>query len=164
MLLTTVWQLIATDGNVLVQKSNKSGVSLCYSTGTPTTESTFGLDTRDPIVFPVSTLPNKDLYARVTTEDANCTLTVEEVRKDTPASAGQVTVDYTGTTTIPADKDRQYFFIQMKSGTCTLSFGGGPTGVADGVFIDADGFYEPFVAPAGDVVITTTGSFVLVLG
>ena len=160
MLLTEEWQLIATNGAVLVQKSNKSSVSLCYADGAPTTESTFGLDTRDPTVFPVATLPGRDLYAKASKSDSNCTLTVEEVRKDSPASAGIVTTDYTGSLSIPADKDRQYFFIQVKAQSATIKFGDG----SGSILIDPQGYYEPLVAPAGAIDIDTTGSFVLAMG
>lgn len=80
MLLTEQWQLIATDGAVLVQKSNKAPVSLCYADQIPTLEKTFILSTREAVNYPPSIDANKSLYARVTSEGANCTLSIEETR------------------------------------------------------------------------------------
>lgn len=47
--------------------------------------------------------------------------------------------------------------ITMTSGTCTLNFGGG-TGELP---VAAAGYYEPLIAPNSEIIITTTGTFVV---
>tara|TARA_R110002096_G_C14332929_1_gene701450 strand:- start:392 stop:637 length:246 start_codon:yes stop_codon:yes gene_type:complete len=68
-----------------------------------------------------------------------------------------VSTVYTGNTTIPRNINRGYFMITMTSGTCTLNFGGG-TGELP---VAAAGYYEPLIAPNSEIIITTTGTFVV---
>lgn len=163
MLLTDQWQVIATDGNILVQKSNKASVSLCYADQTPTVESTFGLDTRRVEPFPASVIPGRKLYAKTSLPNQKCTLTIEFV--DTLgtlntqiAGVSTVSTEYTSNTTLAANPDRKYLFILNVSGTTTLAIGGGAG------LLPVPGFYEPFIAPTGTIDIVTDGTVIVVEG
>ena len=64
---------------------------------------------------------------------------------------------YTGTTTFPANDSRRYFFIVMISGSASIEFGGG-----GGQIPLAEGeHYNPRVAPLSEIVVTTSGTFVV---
>lgn len=68
-----------------------------------------------------------------------------------------VSTEYTGNTVLPANSNRGYFFIVMVGTAGTVAFGGG-----DGkIPLTATGFYEPCVAPIGEISIETTGTFVV---
>ena len=75
MLLTTSWQAVASIGaGAVLQRSNRTPVSLCYAHTTPTTEVTFSLNSRDMVELPG--VANNALYARVSMAGASCTLTI----------------------------------------------------------------------------------------
>ena len=60
--------------------------------------------------------------------------------------------EYSGTTVLPKDSSRSYFFIVFKSGEGTISFGDG-----GGEIPMQEGFhYSPFVAPTSKITITST--------
>lgn len=163
MLLTDQWQVIATDGNILVQKSNKASVSLCYADQTPTVESTFGLDTRRVEPFPASEVSGRKLYARTSLPNQKCTLTIEKVSVVGTVSAqvsgaDLVSVQYSSNTTLAADPDRKYFFILSVSGTTTILLGGGAGA------IPVTDYFEPLVAPTGEIDIVTDGVVIVVEG
>ena len=163
MLLTDQWQVIATDGNILVQKSNKASVSLCYADQTPTGESTFGLDTRNVTPFPASIVVGRSLYARTASPEQQCTLTIEVVEVVGVANVqvsgiDSVSTEYTGNTTLAADPNRKYFFIRSVSGTTHILLGEGAGQ------IPIDSFYEPLVAPTGEIDIVTDGVVIVVEG
>ena len=64
---------------------------------------------------------------------------------------------YTGNTTLPAAVNRGYFFIVMTSGTATIELGqGGGT-----IPLIADAFFEPYVAPIGEITITSAGTYTI---
>lgn len=163
MLLTDQWQVIATDGNILVQKSNKASVSLCYADQTPTVESTFGLDTRNVTPFPASLVVGRNLYAKTSLPNQNCTLTIEQVDvvgivNAQVSGVDTVSTEYSANTTLAANQDRKYFFILNKSGTTTVKLGGG---LGE---IPINDFYEPLVAPTGVIDIVTDGVVLVVEG
>lgn len=66
----------------------------------------------------------------------------------------------TGNLIIPANRDRSYFvvFMTSASGTVKLGKGSGEVPIVNG------GFYEPYICPTGEIEITTTGTYVVVLG
>ena len=78
----------------------------------------------------------------------------------TRSAANIVSQAYTGNLTIPANRDRSYFFIIMTStsGTLKLGKGSGAVPLANGVH------YEPYVCPTGELEITTAGTFIVVMG
>jgi len=67
-------------------------------------------------------------------------------------------VDYIGNTTLPARRGREYLMVLAKDAALTISIGGG----AGSVPVSVGGFYEPLIAPSGELVIVTTGTFVVV--
>ncbi len=73
-------------------------------------------------------------------------------------NAQLVSTTYTGNTTIPAKRGREYFLVQPTTADITVKFAGG-TG---GVLILNGSYYEPYIAPSTEITITTTGSFVVV--
>jgi hypothetical protein len=76
------------------------------------------------------------------------------------SAANIVSQTHTGNLTIPANRDRSYFFIIMTStsGTLKLGKGSGAVPLANGVH------YEPYVCPTGELEITTAGTFIVVMG
>ena len=78
----------------------------------------------------------------------------------TRRAANLVSQTHLGNLTIPANRDRSYFFIIMTSadGTIKLGKGSGAVPLASGVH------YEPYVCPTGELEITTTGDYIVVLG
>jgi len=78
----------------------------------------------------------------------------------TRSAANIVSQAHTGNLTIPANRDRSYFFVIMTSaeGTIKLGSGSGAVPLANGVH------YEPYVCPTGELEITTTGDYIVVLG
>lgn len=161
MLLTDQWQEIVQNGNLLLQKSNKASVSLCYAAATPTNEPNFGLDTREAIVYPASIDTTKNLYARASKSDANCTLTIEEVKNPTLIVGTELeSTSYSSNFTLPANPNRKYLFIISLGGTATLAFGDGLGQVP----LAANGHYEPLIATTGTVVITLSGTVTVVEG
>jgi hypothetical protein len=74
--------------------------------------------------------------------------------------ANIVSTEYTGNTTIVRNLNRSYFMVIMTSGTGTVEFGGGGGAVP----LAADTFYEPYVTPTSEIIVTTTGTFVVVEG
>ena len=74
--------------------------------------------------------------------------------------ANLVSTAYSGTTTLPINRNRSYFMVVMTTGTSTVEFGGG-----GGLLpLAAAAFYEPTVAPTSEVTITTSGTFVVIEG
>lgn len=73
-------------------------------------------------------------------------------------NAKLVSTTYTGNTTIPAKRGREYILIQPTTTDLTVTMGGG-TGA---VTVVTGSYYEPYIAPSTEVTITTTGSFVVV--
>ena len=71
-----------------------------------------------------------------------------------------VSKGYTGNLTIPANNNRGYFYVVMTSAAGTVEFanGGGLVPLA------LNEFYEPNVAPTGEISIVTIGTFVVVEG
>ena len=71
-----------------------------------------------------------------------------------------VSKGYTGNLVIPANNNRGYFYVVMTSAAGTVEFanGGGLIPVA------LNNFYEPYVAPTGEISIVTTGTFIVVEG
>lgn len=61
-------------------------------------------------------------------------------------------VEHTGTTTLPVNRNRDYLAIFAKSGSLTIKFDSG-SGTVD---LDEGGFYEPLVAPTSSVEIVGT--------
>lgn len=164
MLLTDQWQLIATNESVLIQKSNKSSVSLCYADQAPTTQKTFSLGTRGVSPFPASVVIGRGLYAKTPLPNQSCTLTIEKVDTLGLVSTEGVGVDAASTeynvdTTLVANVNRRYLFIKVLSGVATTLTIGGGSGV-----LPLEGFYEPLVAPTGEVAIVTDGSVLVVEG
>ena len=78
----------------------------------------------------------------------------------TRQAANMVSTGHTGNLTIPANNNRSYFFIIMTStaGTLKLGKGSGTIPLANGVH------YEPYVCPTGEIEVTTTGTFTVVMG
>lgn len=73
-------------------------------------------------------------------------------------NAKLVSTTYTGDTTIPANRGREYLLIQSLVSHADVTFGSG-TGA---VHIPTHGFYEPLKAPSTELTITTSGTFVVV--
>lgn len=69
------------------------------------------------------------------------------------------TREYTGNTTFPASQNRDYFFIAMTSGTGTVRFG--DEGGEIPLDVDTKPHYNPPVALATSITVTTTGTFVV---
>ena len=71
-----------------------------------------------------------------------------------------VSKGYTGNTTLPENKHRGYLFIIMNgtAGTVELGEGGGL------IPLTSTGYYEPHVAPIGQIDIVCAGNFVVVEG
>lgn len=67
---------------------------------------------------------------------------------------------HTGNRTIPATPNRSYFFITFTTaaGTIELGGGGGKVPIAQGAF------FEPYITPTSEIIIETTGDYVLVEG
>ena len=73
-------------------------------------------------------------------------------------NAKLVSTLYTGNTTIPAERGREYFLIQPTTADLTIQFGNG----SGAVTILNGSYYEPYIAPSTELVITTVGSFIVV--
>jgi hypothetical protein len=73
-------------------------------------------------------------------------------------NAKLVSTTYTGNTTIPAQRGREYFLIQPTSLPITIQFGEG----SGAVTLPVGSYYEPYIAPSTEITIVTTGSFVVV--
>ena len=75
-------------------------------------------------------------------------------------TANIVSTTHSGNVTIPANRNRSYFFIIMTStsGTLKLGQGSGTLPLANGVH------YEPYVCPTGEIEVTTTGTFTVIMG
>lgn len=68
---------------------------------------------------------------------------------------------YTGTTTLPLNRNRSYFFVVMEGdSTGTVQFGRGGGLIPLGV-----GFhFEPSVCPTSEIQVVSTGSYIIVEG
>ena len=75
-------------------------------------------------------------------------------------AANIVSTAHSGNITIPANRNRSYFFILMTSasGTVKLGQGSGDLPLAIGVH------YEPYVCPTGEITVTTAGTYIIVMG
>ncbi len=73
-------------------------------------------------------------------------------------NAKLVSTTYTGNTTIPAARGREYFLVQPTDLAITVQLGAG-TGT---ITVPVGSYYEPYIAPSTEITITTTGSFVVV--
>ena len=71
-----------------------------------------------------------------------------------------VSKEYTGSQTFPFDQDRGYLFIVMTSGAGTVEFGGGGGKIP----LAQDYHYEPLVCPTSEIVIETTGTYIVHMG
>ena len=67
---------------------------------------------------------------------------------------------HTTSATFPPNRNRGYFFVVMLDAVGTIRFGKGtgeiPLGIGD--------HYAPTIAPTGEIVIGTAGSFVVHMG
>lgn len=66
----------------------------------------------------------------------------------------------TGNLIIPANRDRSHFAIFMTSLSGTIKLGKGDGAIP----LSNDSWYEPSVCPTGEIEITTTGTYVIVMG
>lgn len=73
-------------------------------------------------------------------------------------NAQLVSTTYTGNTTIPAKRGREYFLVQPTDAALTVNFGNGTGAIA----IVNGSYFEPYIAPSTEINIITTGSFVVV--
>lgn len=64
-------------------------------------------------------------------------------------------IQYTGRVELPHDKDRTELMVFEESGETTIALGNG------GSAMDIQGYFETLKVPLSEVVIETTGSFVL---
>ena len=71
-----------------------------------------------------------------------------------------VSTPHSGDTTFPQNTNRSYFFIVMTTGTGTIEFGGGGGKIP----LEEGAHYNPPVCPTGEILVETTGDFVVHMG
>jgi hypothetical protein len=76
------------------------------------------------------------------------------------ATANIVSTTHTGPLVIPRNSNRRYFFVRMIDAAGTLKLGKG-TGELP---LDIGMYYEPYVCPSGELEITTTGTYIVIMG
>lgn len=78
----------------------------------------------------------------------------------TRQTANIVSNTHTGNLTIPANKNRSYFFIRMTDAAGTIKLGKGSGELPLGVGVH----YEPAVCPTGELEISTLGTYTVIMG
>jgi len=73
-------------------------------------------------------------------------------------NARLISTTYTGNTTLPAERGREYLLIQPTDLALNIQLGSGTGTVA----VAVGSYYEPYIAPSTEITITTTGSYVIV--
>jgi hypothetical protein len=73
-------------------------------------------------------------------------------------NARLISTTYTGNTTLPAERAREYLLIQPTTADLTINFGSG----SGSVTIVNGSYYEPYIAPSTEITITSAGSYVVV--
>jgi len=73
-------------------------------------------------------------------------------------NAKLVSTTYTGNTTIPAERGREYFLIQPTGASLQIQFGGG----SGRVTIQDGSYYEPYIAPSTSIEIISAGTYTVV--
>tara|TARA_R110002050_G_scaffold64898_1_gene140948 strand:+ start:811 stop:1053 length:243 start_codon:yes stop_codon:yes gene_type:complete len=73
-------------------------------------------------------------------------------------NAKLVSTGYTGNTTLPASRGREYFLIQPTGTPLQIKFGDG----SGSVTIQDGSYYEPYVAPSTSIEITSAGTYTVV--
>tara|TARA_R110000765_G_scaffold210180_1_gene315383 strand:- start:260 stop:505 length:246 start_codon:yes stop_codon:yes gene_type:complete len=76
-------------------------------------------------------------------------------------SANIVSTAHIGNYTIPANKDRSYFFVVFTDTTGTVRFGQAGTGE---IPLGIGGHLSPEVCPTGEIAIQNAGNYIVVLG
>ena len=70
------------------------------------------------------------------------------------------TEEHTGNLTLPYKQNREYFFILMTTGSCTVTLGGGGGSIP----LEEGHYFEPLYAPTGTIEIVSTGTYVIAEG
>lgn len=78
----------------------------------------------------------------------------------TTLTAVTTSTEYTGTTTFPANNARRYFFVVMTSGEGTINFNQGTGEIP----LKENWHFTPPICPLSEITVTTTGTFVVLMG